>query len=349
MIRTLTLLFIIIAGHNVYAQETGGRYTFQFLSLPNSARITSLAGSLITVQDDDVTLGYVNPAALNPLNHGHVSVSHQFHFADIQHTYAAYGHHLKKWGINSHFGIHHFDYGQFNYGNEIGQQEGSFGAAETAFVLGASKIIENKLSVGVNLKNVFSSFESYNAYGLAADIGAIYKLDSAHTAIGLVIRNIGGEITSFNSENKIAPLDIQIAYSKKLKYLPFRFSVIFQNLQRWGVRYDDPDKAQNTNLFGEEEEQTSFQVGLDNFFRHFALNGEFLLGKSQNLRIRGGYNHLRRKELSLQSLRSLAGFSMGLGIKISYFKLDYGIAYHHVAGATHHLSLGANIFRFKKL
>lgn len=180
--------------------QTGGNYTYQFLSLPNSARLSALGGSLITVCDDDVTLAYINPASLNPKTHGNISVSHQFHFADIQHTYAAYGHSFSKWKVNTHVGLHHFNYGDFKYGNEIGISEGNFSAGETALIIGASKSIKDKLMLGVNVKSIFSSFETYNSFGLATDIGAIYFIDSAYSSLGLVVRNLGGEISSFNAK-----------------------------------------------------------------------------------------------------------------------------------------------------
>ncbi|MFZ1705500.1 MAG: type IX secretion system protein PorQ [Saprospiraceae bacterium] len=344
----ILILFSVLCVDSIFGQ-TGGRYTYQFLSLPNSARLTGLGGSLITVCDEDVNLAYANPAALNQKTDGNLSISHQFHFADIQHSYFSYGHFLKKWNVQTHAGIHHFNYGDFLYGDEIGLTQGSFSASETAFILGAAKNFQNKLHVGANLKNIFSSYETYNSYGLAVDIGGIYYLDSAFTSIGLVVKNLGGEIVSFNSENKLAPLDIQLGFSKRLKHLPFRFSIILQQLQRWNIRYDDPNLIQDDNLFGETNEKSDFEKGSDNFFRHVTLNGEFLLGKSQNLKLRGGYNHIRRKELSLQTLRSLAGFSMGIGLKISYFNLDYGVAFHHVAGATNHLTISTNLQRFKKL
>ncbi|MBK6564545.1 MAG: type IX secretion system protein PorQ [Saprospiraceae bacterium] len=329
--------------------QTGGNYTYQFLSLPNSARLSALGGSLITVCDDDVTLAYINPASLNPKTHGNISVSHQFHFADIQHTYAAYGHSFSKWKVNTHVGLHHFNYGDFKYGNEIGISEGNFSAGETALIIGASKSIKDKLMLGVNVKSIFSSFETYNSFGLATDIGAIYFIDSAYSSLGLVVRNLGGEISSFNAKNASAPLDIQLGYSKRLKYLPFRFSIILRQLQRWNIRYDDPEKEQSQSLFGEQEEESGLQKETDNLFRHFSFNGEFLLGKNQNFRIRGGYNHIQRKELSVESLRSLAGFSMGIGFKISYFKLDYAATFHHVAGATNHVTISTNLQKFKKL
>ncbi|MBK8349441.1 MAG: hypothetical protein IPL08_18260 [Saprospiraceae bacterium] len=91
-----------------------------------------------------------------------------------------------------------------------------------------------------------------------------------------------------------------------------------------------------------------FSQSVDNVFRHIIINGEFLLGRNENLRLRAGYNHLRRKELSLTTYRSLAGFSLGFGIKVNAFKLDYGVGYHHIAGATNHVTISTDLGKFFK-
>ncbi|MBK7701220.1 MAG: hypothetical protein IPJ39_22085 [Saprospiraceae bacterium] len=78
---------------------------------------------------------------------------------------------------------------------------------------------------------------------------------------------------------------------------------------------------QQTDIFGEKIEENNFANVVDNIFRHVIINGEFLLGRNENLRLRVGYNHLRRKELSLNTFRSLAGYSLGLGIQDQCFQI----------------------------
>lgn len=160
---------------------------------------------------------------------------------------------------------------------------------------------------------------------------------------------MGAELTTYNGSGFGTPLDIQVGVSKRLKYLPFRLTIIAHQLHKANVRYDDPDKLVQTDIFGEPVKVNKFGESIDNIFRHIIINGEFMLGKNENLRLRAGYNHLRRKELSLRTFRSLAGFSLGFGIKVSAFKLDYGVGYYHVAGATNHISISTDLGRlFKK-
>ncbi len=329
--------------------QLAGKHAFEFLSLPSSARTSALAGQVLGVMDDDASLGLQNPASLNPLMHNRISVAHNFHFAEIQNGSVSYGRTIAQLGINTHASVQYIHYGNFDYADEFGVKDGtSFSAAETAFTVGGSKKIADRLVAGVNMKGVFSRLENYSSSGLATDIGLNYLTDSNRTVISFLIRNAGAQLTTYNGERHGLPLDIQIGITKRLKYLPFRFSIIAHQLHKGNIRYDDPNKAPETDLFGEEVQQNKLSAAIDNVFRHLLFNGEFLLGRNQNLRIRGGYNHLRRRELSLASFRSLAGFSLGVGIKASIFRLDYGVAYHHLVGATNHITISTDLSRLGK-
>jgi hypothetical protein len=338
----------VLASASVLSGQIGGKNAYEFLSLPGSARITALGGHLIGVHDEDVSLALGNPATLNDLMNNRVSFAHNFNFAGIQNGYVSYGRTLKKWGINTHYGVQYINYGDFTAADIYGNINSSFSAKETAFVIGASRKIADRISVGANLKGVFSNLESYSSTGVVMDIGLNYAPDSSNYIVSFVVKNLGTELTTYTGTNFGTPLDVQIGITKKLKYLPFRFSIIGHQLHRLNVRYDDPNQIATTDIFGELPKENKLADAVDNVFRHIIFNGEFLLGKNQNLRLRGGYNHLRRKELSLTSFRSLAGFSLGFGIKINAFKLDYGVGYHHVAGATNHMTISTDLGKFFK-
>lgn len=328
--------------------QIGGRYVYEFLGLPSSARLTALGGHLISVSDDDINLAMSNPASLNDLTDNSVSFSHNFHFAGIGNGHAAYGKKIDKWGINSQIAISYVDYGDFVLADVFGNDQGTFTGRENVVTLGASKRLNEKITFGANLKGIFGKYESFGSTGVAADFGLNYSYTPDKFIISFIIKNLGTELNTYRDKRHLAPLDIQIGISNRLKHLPFRFSIIAHQLQQWSIRYDDPNVDQSSNIFGEINETSAFEKGIDNLFRHLVFNGEFLLGKRENFRLRIGYNHLRRKELSLTDFRSFAGFNLGFGIKVSKFRLDYGVGYHHIAGATNHMTISTNINNFKK-
>lgn len=333
---------------NVCNAQIGGKNTYEFLNLPASARLTALGGHLISVMDEDVTLAASNPASLNIKMNNKIAFSHNFHFADIQNGYFGFARTIQKCNLNTHFGIQYINYGDFKYADILGNQLDNFSVRETAFIIGASKKIADRFSAGINLKSVFSNLESYSSTGALIDLGLNYQNDTSNLVVSFLIRNIGYELTTYNGLRSGTPLDIQIGISKKLKYLPFRFSIIAHQLHRANARYDDPEKKATKDIFGEPIKENTLSQSVDNIFRHLIFNGEFLLGKNQNLRLRAGYNHLRRKELSISTFRSLAGFSLGFGIKISSFKLDYGLGYYHIAGAANHIGISTDLNHFFK-
>jgi hypothetical protein len=340
-------LFTLLSSQAVLCQ-VGGQNAYEFLNLPASARLTALGGYLPSVHDEDVSLALGNPASLNQKMNNRISFSHNFHFSGIQNGYVAFGKTINKWNLNTHFGIQYMNYGDFKYADLLGNIDGTFNANETAFIMGASKKIADRITIGANIKGAFSNLESYSSTGLLMDLGLNYAKDSASFIMSFVVKNIGAELTTYTGTKFGTPLDIQIGISKRLKYLPFRISVTAHQLHKGNIRYDDPDKLQETDIFGETIKENKFGNAVDNIFRHLIFSGEFLLGKNENLRLRAGYNHLRRKELSLSTFRSLAGYSLGFGIKVSAFKLDYGVGYHHIAGATNHISISTDMGKFFK-
>lgn len=330
--------------------QLGGQNTYEFLNMPASARISALGGNLITVRDDDINLAFNNPAALNEAMHHQLSFSHNFHLAGIQNGYAAFGQHVNKLKTTFHLGVQYVDYGDFNATDVLGQIEGTFKASEYAITLGAGRQIYERLAVGVNIKYITSQFEAYNSAGLIADASLMYYDTASNFSATFLVRNVGGQLSTYDVDNsEPIPFEMQIGISKRLRHLPFRFSIVYHHFDRWNILYDDPNSEETTLFIGEvDTERSSSSIWLDNFARHFIFNGEFLFGQKDNFRLRVGYNHFMRKELTVDNFRSLGGFSFGAGIKINRFRLDYGRTIFHLAGGLNHLSISTNLKEFKR-
>jgi hypothetical protein len=205
-----------------------------------------------------------------------------------------------------------------------------------------------RLAVGANLKLITSRLESYNSLGLAADLAAAYSDTARNLTIGLVMRNIGAQLSSYTPGNREQiPFDMQIGLSHRLRYLPFRLSITYHHLHRWNITYDDPDSEEDILFAGTEAPSESrFNLFADNLFRHFVFSGEFLFGRKEPVRLRFGYNHLLRQELSVTNFRSLAGFSFGVGLKLNRFRVEYGRGVYHLAGGLNHFTLSTNLSEF---
>jgi len=344
LLTFLLMILLSIPGNT----QLGGQHVFEFLSLPASSRVSALGGTLISVQDDDVALALHNPAVIDSSVHNQLSFNHNFHLAGISNGFVNYGRTLPWFGLTAHAGFQYVNYGEFQQSDEIGNLIGSFDASELAFVVGVGRQINERINVGINLKAISAGYESYSASGLASDLGVLYTNPETNFSAGLVVQNLGIQLSSFNETKNSLPLDVQIGISKRLEHLPFRISVTAHNLQTFGIRYDDPNTGTVTDIFGQVQTENEFKQGIDNFFQHFVFSGEFLLGKKQNLRLRAGYNHFRRQELKVSQFKSIGGFSLGFGLKIYKVRIDYGVGYYHLGGNINHLSISTNLQEFRK-
>ena len=75
--------------------------------------------------------------------------------------------------------------------------------------------------------------------------------------------------------------------------------------------------------------------------RHMVFGAEVY--PTRNLTLRAGYSYRRRQELKIESKPATVGFSLGMGIRISRFQIDYGRSAFHLAGAVNYFSISLNI------
>jgi len=345
LMRFFYFVLLTCSLSNVFGQF-GGSYTYAYLNLPPSARISGLSGLNITTFDQDVNFGFQNPALLNARMDGQLSASQAFLPSGISNSYASFGKHLDKWNATLGGGILYRSYGVFALTDVNGDRIGSFKAKEYAANLGIG-YGTGKLRYGANLKLLYSNLESYSSFGIAADLGAVY-IDTSHLlTMGLVMRNIGTEIKPFvNSNYEELPFEIDFGISKRLRHLPLQLSFTLHDLQTFDIRYDDPNAAQAVNIFGADSTAENKNYTVDKIAQHLNIAGEFYFGKSVMARI--GYDHMTRKEMSVETRRGLTGFSMGFGIKINKYSIDYGHEFYSLAGGSHHITIAANLNQFFK-
>ena len=344
----LLALPLVVCGH--ISAQVGGISAYEFLNLPNSAAVAGLGGHHIAVQNDDITLAARNPALLNRDMHGRLALSHAFVPAGIGNSFLAYGHHREELNTTFQAGLQYVGYGGDLVRRDVtGQELGTFTASDFALTVGAAREIQDRLSVGVNMKVIGSQLAGYGSFGLGFDAGVFYRDTSARFGITLLARNFGRQLTHYadGGFREPMPFELQVGLSRELKYLPFRFSVIYRYLDRWNVLYDNPDSPDDFELILTDDNVPDARgagaVFFDNLARHFVLNGELLIGRQRNLSLRVGYNHGLRRELRLVDYRSGAGYSFGFAWRTKRFRLAYGRTTYHLGGGVNQLGLGTTL------
>ena len=333
----LILLFIGYPFGCVFGQ-IGGERIYRFLDITNSAKVAGLGGTQIAFTDNELDLTFYNPSLLTDSMRNQLSINYVSYIVGIGAGYVAFAPNVK--GKNTFaVGLHYINYGKFNGASETGELTGTFGAAEYALNLIFSRAISHRLRVGINLKPIFSSFENYQSFGVAADAGITWLSKDNFSTISLVIKNVGTQITTYydNGGHEKLPLDIQIGFSKRLAHAPVRLFVTANHLNKWDLSYTN---SQNENL--QSDSKSNGVASL--FMRHLIFGVELLPGSRVTLRF--GYNYQRQKELAIEERPGLVGFSTGLGIKIAKFTFNYGIASYHLSATSHYFSLSANLSQF---
>ena len=335
-LRYTYLIISMLAFGSTLSRAQKGENTYQFLQLPNSARTAGLGGMNVSLTDNDLSLSYHNPALLSDTLDQTLSFNYCNYLLDLNYGYTAYAKKIDKYGMFA-LSTFYMDYGNWTETDIYGNDLGSFAVKEMVFNIMWSYALNDKWQIGATLKPIYSIMESYKSFGLASDLGLHYTNKERLLSAGFVIKNAGLQITTYTPKNREAlPFEITGGISKRLAYAPFRFSVTFRHLQQFDIAY-----ATKSNTANEDE---TYPNTVQILGRHLTLGLEFI--PSDNFYIMGGYNAQRRAEMSIDSNPGLAGFSWGVGLKISKFNISYSSARYHLAGRTNFFSISTNLNRF---
>jgi len=186
----------------------------------------------------------------------------------------------------------------------------------------------------------------YSSYAIAADIGAAYNDTSRLFTVGLLVSNIGYQFKTYTEGNhEDLPFNSQIGITKRLRHAPLRFSLTYNYLHQWDLSYKSIlDNETNSLLQNEPEQEDWWMTTGENLLKHLVVGAEVFIGK--NIYGALGYSFKKRNELGLEASAAGAGISLGLGVKVSHFKLSYGRTKYHAGGATNFISLNTNLDQF---
>jgi hypothetical protein len=331
-------LFICVT----FQAQNGGNSTFQFLNYSNSARVEAAGGYLLTIKDNDASLGVENPSLLNSSMHGFLALNYVNYFANSNYGYSSYTKHYTGIGTFN-ASLLYANYGKFEYADVSGERNGStFSANDVALAVAYGRELDSNFSIGADIKFVGSFLETYNAYGISSDIAATYTKKANGFAAAFMIKNLGIQLNTYTSNNRESlPLNILLAFSKKLKHAPFRFSFTAHNLQQWNIMYFDVNEQAASDPLTGETVAVKEPGFVSKAMHHMAIGGELLLSKNFNIQF--GYNHKNRKDLSSSIRPGASGISWGFGFKVKKLHVSYGMGKYHIAGTSNHFTISTRI------
>ncbi len=339
----LFVILTILISFNSFAQINDD---YEFLNLTSSARIASMGGDFLAVNDNDITLAVTNPSIINREMNNHLGVAFVDYYSGINYGFAAYSRTFKKAG-SFVASMNYRSFGEFDYADVTGERAGKFHAGQSALGIGWGRSLDSIFSIGSTVKFIYSSFETYTSYGLAVDVAGSYTSRNRSFVMSLIAKNIGRQLKAYNGGNiGSLPFEIQFGISKKVLHGPFRISILYDHLEKWDLRYDDPLKRQTDPITGEVVKNSNIENIADNLMRHIVVGGEIIFSK--NFSLRGGYFYKRREELKVDSKPGTIGFSWGFEFRVSKFRFSYARSAYHLAGSPNFITITTNLSDFSK-
>lgn len=339
--NTLLIAGIMLGGTCAQAQITGGQFAFEFLRLSNSPHVSALGGISVANPDNDISLAVQNPSLMRAGLHNQLQLNYNGLYAGISSSNLNYGYHSQKINTSFVFGLQYLNYGTFKQTTVGGVEEGTFKSSDYALSLGASRSYGEHWRYGANVKFAHSALYTERASAAMMDVGINYYDTASMWCIGAVAKNMGVMLDRYTEAAPAEPIpfDLQLGISKKLRHTPLRLFTTIHHLYEWDIRYDNPDDIATNTLISSTDttNQKTKSHFADKLFRHFIFGAELTLGN--RIIITGSYNVLRRRELALQTVQGIAGFSFGAAINLNKFVINYGRSYYHIAGPYNEIGL----------
>jgi len=329
MVQHVAVISLMVLFSSAGNSQTGGDNVYEFLNLTHSGLISSLGGSNVSLTGRNLNMTWNNPALLDSEMDGSLALNFTNYFAGINYGLAMYSRSLKGSGSIAG-GITYLNYGSFTEADESGNITGSFTASESALSVIWSQEFDSMFTAGINFKPVLSHLDKYTSLGFAFDLGASWHDRKNLLSAGLVIRNLGYQVTRYAGEERgNLPLEVIAGFSARLRHAPFRFSVTMRHLEKFDLTHEYSESGENQTRPASEF--------FENILRHAIAGIELIPHK--NFYLSMGYNHQRRSELQTDSRVAGTGFSWGFGINASLLSIEFGRASYHLAGSSNHVSV----------
>ena len=331
--RGYFLLFFVVGFTSSSIAQNGARRSFEFLHVPNNARLSALGGVNTSLADRDVSFFFSNPSLVGDSLAGLASATYQFYVADVGQATFSYAHNFRNMGTVM-FGIQHLSYGKIKSYDASGTELGEFKSGETVLVVGKSHQISH-FRFGINFKVAFSNIAGYRASSVMLDMGGLFIHPKQDLRVGLSIKNAGFVLTEYSetSRSKL-PFDVQLGVTFRPEHMPLRFSFTLYNLTS--------DRETYYNAQGNDPEPGT----LDKMLRRVNFATEILVHRNVNLLV--GYNYQVHHELKLADAGGAAGLSFGFSARIKSVEFVFSRSSYVVGNAGYAFTLSKNIDNLMK-
>ncbi len=299
------LLAIALAVPSLLVAQNESQTEYNMLRLPVSAHAAALGGDNITLVEDDASLMFENPALLCNVASRTIGLNYMNYMAGVNVLSASYDMAVMERGTVA-LSAQYIDYGSMKETNVEGTVTGSFSARDIAFAGYFAYLLNDYFSAGIAAKFITSYIAGYNSLGIAVDLGLNFFDPRTEWSVSAVVKNLGGQVKAYNEDYEPMPIDVQVGVSKRLTHTPIRLNLTFVDLNHLNYK----------------------------FFRHVVLGIDLIL--PYNIWVGAGYNFRRASEMKIGPSDSesshAAGWSLGAGINMDRFGVNFSWARYHLSG-----------------
>ena len=310
----------------------GGNTAYDFLNIPSSSYVFGMGGVNVSDLHSDIDMVSENPSLIGPENDKELKLGYMHYYGNSNFASVRYGQAAGEHGAWV-AGIRYLNYGNFQGYESNGVATGSFTVQDIVAEGSYAHDFTYRLRGGINVKMIYSVYEQYSAFAMAADIGLNYYDETKDLSLGFVLKNMGGQIKRFEDTYNRLPFDIELGLTKGFKE-NFSFSITAWNLTKWKLPYYIHENG--------SEVEMSNPGFFRNFFSHFVFGVSY--APVDKFYATLGYNYRTASNMTSYERNILSGFSIGAGFKVKAFSVGAAYAIPHKKASTILLNLGVDIF-----
>jgi len=195
-----------------------GTSAFPFLKINIGARAIGMGGAATGLADDESAL-YYNPSGIAGTKETRWIGGYHNYFVDMQSGFVGMIFPLsEKSAVAGYFD--YLGYGEFVETDTSGQRLGTFGGGDMVLAATYGHQLGYRFKLGVSAKFIFEKVQEYSATGFAFDMGARYSDDRERFTGGVMIQNLGKQLSALGVEKYRLPLTLRGGISYRPRGLP---------------------------------------------------------------------------------------------------------------------------------
>lgn len=289
------LLPWLVLAASAQAQD-GRREAFRFLEMASGGRLAALGGNHAALLSPDAGSVLSNPAFLIASESEEIGIQTSRLPAGITRAGADWVNPFRpaagREGRRPHtyLGVRSVLYGAMDRLDETGEADGTFRSFDSQWSVGAAVPLGGGWAVGAGGSLVVSSYGEWTSSAYSLSAGTSWTAPGGDLSGGLVIRNLGGNLSSWTDVREPLPFRVALGIAHKPAYFPARLHLTAAENADGRL---DPD---------------------------ILAGAEFLF--SEQFQFRLGFHSGVHNDLKTASRLDMSGVQAGIGLRIRDIRID---------------------------